>query len=119
MATNPGHEYIEAEKRYLQAITINEKISCLNEMIRTCPKHKSSEKMFAELKKRLAKKRKTNKKRFRKININKKRRISTNCNSRYNKLWEINIIIPFNKPKTKDISPPFYNKKTPNWNNGL
>src|SRR3989344_7006043 len=55
METNPGFDYIHAEKKYLQAETTNEKISCLNEMIRTCPKHKASEKMLAELKKRLTK----------------------------------------------------------------
>jgi hypothetical protein len=55
MPTNPGFEYIAAEKRYLAAQSLDEKIKCLEEMIRVAPKHKSSENMLAELKRRLAK----------------------------------------------------------------
>jgi hypothetical protein len=55
MTTNPGYEFIDAEKKFLAAKTIEEKISCLEEMIRTAPKHKSSEKLMANLKTRMAK----------------------------------------------------------------
>ena len=55
MTTNPGYEYIEAEKKFLAAKTLEEKISCLEEVIRTAPKHKSSEKLMANLKTRMAK----------------------------------------------------------------
>ena len=55
MSTNPGYEYINAEKRYLQAASLQEKYKALQEMLRTAPKHKSSEKLVANLKTRLAK----------------------------------------------------------------
>jgi len=55
MTTNPGYEYMDAEKKYLAAKTIDEKIRCLEEVIRTAPKHKSSEKLLANLKTRMAK----------------------------------------------------------------
>ncbi len=54
-STNQSPQYLEAEARYLQASTDEEKISCLQEMIKLCPKHKSSEKMLAGLKTRLKK----------------------------------------------------------------
>ena len=53
MTVNAGPEYFVAEKRYLNAKTMEEKILYLEEMIRAAPKHKSSEKFVAELKKRL------------------------------------------------------------------
>ena len=55
MTTNPGHKYINAQKAYLEAQTDTEKILRLEEMIRTAPKHKSSERLLAELKTRLKK----------------------------------------------------------------
>lgn len=55
MTTNPGYEYIEAEKKFLAAKTLAEKISTLEEVIRAAPKHKSSEKLMANLKTRMAK----------------------------------------------------------------
>jgi hypothetical protein len=54
-STNQGFEYKKAEADYFQAQTIEQKIAALKEMIRFCPKHKSSEKMLAELKTRLKK----------------------------------------------------------------
>ena len=54
-STNQGPEYFAAEKRYLYAQTSDEKIYWLEEMMRGFKKHKGSEKMFAELKKRLIK----------------------------------------------------------------
>jgi uncharacterized protein len=54
-STNQGPEYFASEKKYLAAQTSNEKIYWLEEMIRNFKKHKGSEKMQAELKKRLIK----------------------------------------------------------------
>jgi uncharacterized protein len=55
MPINASHEYITAEKAYLQAISLEEKISCLQKMIRVAPKHKSSENLLKELRTRLKK----------------------------------------------------------------
>lgn len=55
MPVNAGPEYFIAEKKYSDAKTKKEKIVALEEMIRALPKHKSSEKLLADLKKRLAK----------------------------------------------------------------
>lgn len=55
MPINAGYEYFEAEKKYLAAQTLDERIACLEEMIRKAPKHKSSENFVAELKTRLKK----------------------------------------------------------------
>lgn len=46
---------MNAEKVYLEAKTLEEKIRALEEMIRAAPKHKSSENLLAELKTRLKK----------------------------------------------------------------
>ena len=54
-STNQGPEYFAAEKKYLSAASVNERIFWLGEMIRYFKKHKGSEKMLAELKKRLIK----------------------------------------------------------------
>jgi len=55
MTVNAGPEYFAAEKRYFTAQTTEEQISCLEEMIRLAPKHKSSEAFVANLKQRLKK----------------------------------------------------------------
>ena len=55
MPINAGYEYFNAEKKYLAAQTLEEKISCLRELIRAAPKHKSSENLLSELKTRLKK----------------------------------------------------------------
>lgn len=55
MPINAGYEYFEAEKHYLNAVSLEERIYWLEEMIRKAPKHKSSENFVAELKKRLIK----------------------------------------------------------------
>lgn len=55
MPINAGYEYMNAEKKYLEAKTLEEKIACLEEMIRVSPKHKSSENFVANLKQRLNK----------------------------------------------------------------
>jgi len=55
MPVNAGPKYFAAEKKYLAARTKEEKIAALQEMIRALPKHKGSEHLLSELKRRLAK----------------------------------------------------------------
>ncbi len=55
MPINAGPEYFVAEKRYLEARTRKEKIRALEEMIRALPKHKGTERLLAQLRKRLSK----------------------------------------------------------------
>jgi hypothetical protein len=66
-STNQSPFYQQAEARFLEAKTDGEKIKFLEEMIRECPKHKSSENMLANLKTRLKKlKEKSEKTKFQK-----------------------------------------------------
>jgi hypothetical protein len=55
MPANLSPAYLEAEARYKQARTPPEKLAALEEMLATIPKHKGTEKMQADLKRRLAK----------------------------------------------------------------
>lgn len=55
MPINASHEYFEAEKKYLAAQSVEEKIKTLEELIRKAPKHKGSENLLSELKTRLKK----------------------------------------------------------------
>ncbi|MBI5060740.1 MAG: TGS domain-containing protein [Candidatus Aenigmarchaeota archaeon] len=55
MPVNPPQEYYIAEQKYLSARSVEEKIACLEEMIRLMPKHHGSETALAQLKSRLAK----------------------------------------------------------------
>ena len=55
MPINASYEYFDAEKEYLNATTLEDKIYWLEEMIRRAPKHKSSENFVSELKRRLIK----------------------------------------------------------------
>lgn len=55
MPINAGPEYFKSEKEYLNAQNLEDKIFWLEEMIRTAPKHKSSENLLAELRVRLKK----------------------------------------------------------------
>jgi len=54
MAANLTPQYLEAEARYRAAKTPEDKLAALEEMWRELPKHKSSEKIQAELKKKLS-----------------------------------------------------------------
>jgi len=54
MAANLTPQYLEAEARYRAAKTPDEKLAALEEMWRELPKHKSSEKIQADLKKKLS-----------------------------------------------------------------
>jgi len=55
MPINAGPEYFAAQKKYLSAQTLQEKIFYTEELIRTAPKHKGSENLLKELKTRLKK----------------------------------------------------------------
>ncbi len=55
MPANLTPEYLQAEQRFKSAKTTEEKISALEEMQATIPRHKGTEKMQAELKRRLSK----------------------------------------------------------------
>jgi len=47
-------EFLEAERAYKQAKTSSEKMECLERMLSTIPKHKGTEKMQADIKRRIA-----------------------------------------------------------------
>ncbi len=55
MPVNAPVEYYKAEDAYKSAKTREEKIKCLEDMIRLLPKHKSSENVLAQLRRRLSK----------------------------------------------------------------
>jgi small GTP-binding protein len=55
MPTNLPPEYFSAEERYKQASTNQEKIDRLEELIATIPKHKGTDKLRADLRRRLSK----------------------------------------------------------------
>lgn len=55
MPINASHEYLSAEKKYLDAKGLEDKIYFLEEMIKVAPKHKSSENLLKELRVRLKK----------------------------------------------------------------
>lgn len=54
-STNQSPQYQKAEVKFQNAQTDDERIECLEEMMRECPKHKSSEKMLANIKTRYIK----------------------------------------------------------------
>jgi hypothetical protein len=58
MPANLSPEYLAAEERFRQATTDAEKLAALEEMLSTIPKHKGTEKMQADLKRRISKLRK-------------------------------------------------------------
>ena len=55
MPANLTPQYHEAEKRFREATTPAEKATCLEEMLRIIPKHKGTEKMRADMRRRLSK----------------------------------------------------------------
>lgn len=55
MPTNLPPDYYEAEKRYREAKTPAEKIVCLEEMLTIIPKHKGTDKLRADLRRRISK----------------------------------------------------------------
>ncbi|MBI5532614.1 MAG: TGS domain-containing protein [Deltaproteobacteria bacterium] len=55
MAANLSQPYLEAEQRYRSATSTEDKIAALEQMITELPKHKGTEKIYADLKTKLAK----------------------------------------------------------------
>lgn len=55
MPTNLPPEYFEVEERYRAAQSIEEKTACLEELLSTIPKHKGTDKLRADLRRRLSK----------------------------------------------------------------
>lgn len=55
MPANLTPEYLAAEQRFKEAKTVPEKITAVEEMLATIPKHKGTEKMQGELKRKLSK----------------------------------------------------------------
>jgi ribosome-interacting GTPase 1 len=55
MPANLGPQYLAAEEHLRQAITDEEKLAALEEMMQTIPKHKGTEKMQGDIKRRMAK----------------------------------------------------------------
>jgi ribosome-interacting GTPase 1 len=55
MPTNLPAEYYKVEERYKAAISESERVSLLEELISTVPKHKGTDKLRADLRKRLSK----------------------------------------------------------------
>jgi small GTP-binding protein len=54
MAANLSPDYLEAEREYKSATTQAEKIAALERMLSTVPKHKGTEKLQADIKRKLA-----------------------------------------------------------------
>src|SRR2546425_4520392 len=54
MPANLTPQYMEAEKRFKQAGSIEEKVTALEEMMATIPRHKGTEKLQADLKKKMS-----------------------------------------------------------------
>jgi uncharacterized protein len=54
MPANLTPQYMDAEKRFKQAQSVEDKIAALEEMMSTIPKHKGTEKLQAELKKKMS-----------------------------------------------------------------
>lgn len=55
MPTNLPPEYFEVEKRYRAARSTEEKIACLEELFGTIPKHKGTDRLRADLRRKLSK----------------------------------------------------------------
>src|SRR5947207_5576480 len=54
MPANLTPQYIEAEKRFKHAGSVEEKIAALEEMMAIIPKHKGTEKLQADLRKKMS-----------------------------------------------------------------
>lgn len=55
MPVNAGPEYMEAELEYQRAASSEERLLAMRKMLKTAPKHKGSEKLVGEIKKKIAK----------------------------------------------------------------
>jgi len=54
MPANLTPQYMEAERRFKEAASVQEKIAAVEEMMATIPRHKGTEKLQAELKKKMS-----------------------------------------------------------------
>src|SRR5678816_1335695 len=54
MPANLTPQYMDAEKRFKQAQKVQEKVAALEEMMATIPKHKGTEKLQADLRKKMS-----------------------------------------------------------------
>lgn len=54
MPANLTPQYLDAEQRFRRARTAAEKVACLEEMLRVIPKHKGTDKLQADLKRRMS-----------------------------------------------------------------
>src|SRR5436189_2886283 len=54
MPANLTPQYMDAEKRFKQAESVQDKIAALEEMMATIPRHKGTEKLQADLKKKMS-----------------------------------------------------------------
>lgn len=54
MPANLPPQYFEVEKRYREARSVSEKLKCLEEMLAIMPKHKGTDKLRADLRRRIA-----------------------------------------------------------------
>src|SRR5512139_1049451 len=55
MPANLTPEYLEAERRYREAKTQAEKLACLEDMLTVLPKHKGTDKLKADLRRKISK----------------------------------------------------------------
>lgn len=55
MPTNLPPEYFEAEARFRAAASVEEKVCCLEDVLSTIPKHKGTDRLRADLRRRLSK----------------------------------------------------------------
>lgn len=55
MPANLTPDYLAAEQRFREAVALEDKLEALEEMLATIPKHKGTEKMQADIKRRMAK----------------------------------------------------------------
>jgi len=55
MPINAGYEYENAEKEYLDAKTVPEKLKCLQKLLSVAPSHKGAEKLRNDIKQRISK----------------------------------------------------------------
>ena len=55
MPANLTPDYLAAEARFREAVTTEEKLAALDEMYATIPKHKGTEHMRADIKRRVSK----------------------------------------------------------------
>src|SRR5437762_1488373 len=54
MPANLTPQYMDAERRFKEAQSVTDKIAALEEMMATIPKHKGTEKLQADLKKKMS-----------------------------------------------------------------